>query len=656
MTVVDPMILNAFLNESQETIESLESDLSELENDPENSELINSVFRSLHTIKGNSSFLDLDNVTSVTHEAETLLDEIRSGRRPLEQTGIDFIYAVIDILRSMVANPEDPPETSSLVAQINQYRTGEGDESEAESESVIANAQETDSSTSTDSLLNLNATVEADQATDLDEDADALLKGMISAEEMAAASKRDSSTSASTSASKPKESVAQKKPSSKNVAPKIVNMLKIEESKVERMVNLVNELELLKYSMEKLPAQLEDENGDRNEAMLNLDLATSKISRITSELGSLVFGARLVPVNNVFRRFPRIVRDLANKLDKDIELQILNGSAELDKSIVEAIADPMTHLIRNAVDHGVEAPEYRMSHGKDRRGVITLNSFVQGNSVVIEIKDDGKGMDPELILRKAVEKGIVPRGKGNSMPDAEKLGLIFAPGFSTAEKVTDISGRGVGMDVVKSNINKLKGTVQIESQIGAGTTIQLRFPLSVVVSRCLFVYVGDVCCAVPLSQMEESIQIGKGELFSRPPRRLNSGEETMAVYSMQDLLWGKFQINPGTKTLSAVRVRRKDGKLIALIVDEFSIMEETIIHSVDSYVSSIPGIQGGVIRRDGSVSLALSIETLLETTFEKTPLAFAVSRERKRAEITDLKKLLEDANKITGGIFDFKTS
>ncbi len=548
MTIVDPIIFNAFLNESKEAVESLEADLVKLESDLENKNLINSVFRSLHTIKGNASFLDLDNITTVAHEAETLLDEVRSGKRKINQTSIDLVYSVVDVLQEMLEDPE--------MAQ----------------------------------------------------------------------------------------------------AIKSVNVLKVEESKIEHIVSLVHELELLRYSMEKLPAQLEGERGDISEGLFNLELATSKASRITSELGAIVFGARLVPVNNVFRRFPRIVRELAKKLDKKIELKVLNGSAKLDKSIVEAIADPMTHLIRNAVDHGVESPENRQAKGKKQQGTITLNSFVDGNLVVIEIKDDGKGMDPDLILYQAAEKGIIFRGKENTMSDSEKLGLIFAPGFSTAEQVTDISGRGVGMDVVKSNINKLKGMVQIESTLGIGTTIQLRFPFSVVVASCLYVYIDEVCYAIPLSQMEESIHIAKGELFTQSPQRLKSGEEAMAVYSLQELLTGKFQIKQGIKELPAVRVRRKDGRLIALIVDEFSIMEEAVIHSVDSYISSIPGIQGGVIRRDGLVSIALSIDSLLETTFKKIPLAYAVNKERKHPEITDLQKLIEDAREITDGVLDFKLS
>ena len=399
--------------------------------------------------------------------------------------------------------------------------------------------------------------------------------------------------------------------------------IRIEEAKVERMVNMVNELKIVRYTMEALPAMMDHMGEEARDLRFALELALSKMGRITGDLGALVYGARLVPVDNVFRKFPRVVRDLSQKLGKQIQLEIANGGAELDKSIVEAIADPMTHLIRNAADHGIEGPEGRKRAGKAVHGTITLNSFVDVNSVVIEIKDDGKGIDTDIVARKAVEKGIIPADKAMAMSYAEKLGLIFAPGFSTAEVVTDISGRGVGMDVVKSNINKLKGTVSIQSQVGKGTTIQLRFPLSVVVLRCLYAYASEVCYAIPLHQVDESLTIQRGQLHKKRPKPKEL-QEVFPVFSLNDLLWEQFSVPANSPALNALKVRGKDGSTYGLLVDRFSYMEEAIIHSVDSYISSIPGIQGGVIRKDGSVTVSLNLDGLYDRVASRKPLGWAM--------------------------------
>lgn len=556
MTVeVDPIILRAFLNESSESINQLETDLQALEHDYTNMELVNSIFRALHTIKGNSSFLDLSSITEVTHEAESILDRIRHGDDSLNQETIDVLFSVVDILRSMVADPSAKHSVSDVVAQLVNYSKSNRPITEFKS------AESPDKKSE-----------EASEA-------------------------RDTRIALPT--------------------------IRIEESKLERMVNLVNELKIVRHSLETLPEMLADAGEELRELRFSLDMAVSRVSRITSELGSLIYGARLVPVDNVFRKFPRVIRDLSQKLGKEIRLEIKNGSAELDKSIVEAIADPMTHLIRNAADHGIESPRERADRGKEAVGKVILDSYVDMNSVVIEITDDGRGIDTDIVAQKAVERKIISADKALTMTYADKLALIFAPGFSTAEVVTDISGRGVGMDVVKSNINRLKGTVQILSEVGRGTKIQLRFPLSIVVIRCLYVYAEEICYAIPLHQVAESLQIGEGQLYTQRPRAKEK-YDIFPIYALKDLLWDRFQLPPDTKQLSALKVKGRDGNYYGLLVDRFSFMEEAIVHSVDSYISSIPGIQGGVIRKDGTVSVSINLEGLYDRIANRKPLAWAM--------------------------------
>jgi two-component system chemotaxis sensor kinase CheA len=573
LAIVDPIILKAFLNESSESIQQLELDLHSLESDLNNKELLNSVFRALHTIKGNSSFLDLHSLTQVAHEAESILDRIRNDDDQLSQETIDVLFSVVEALRSMIEDPEGKQDMSAVLGQLLGY---------SKSNRPIVKAA--------------GASLNAKDACNFN------------------------------SAS-------------------LLPTIRIEEAKIERMVNMVNELKIIRFSMEAYPNMLKNiDSPAARELRLQLELAITKMSRISGDLGAIVYSARLVPVDNVFRKFPRIIRDLSKKLGKEIELEILNGSAELDKSIVEAIADPLTHLIRNAADHGIETSDERLRRGKPAVGKVILNSFVDVNSVVIEIRDDGKGIDVDVIARKAVEKNIISKAKVSEMSYADKLGLIFAPGFSTAESVTDISGRGVGMDVVKSNINKLKGTVSIHSDLGKGTKILLRFPLSVVSLHCLYAYVEKICYAIPLQQVEESLSLNRGDLYLQE-QPVAEGFCIFPLFALSDLLWDRFQVPSEVEQLNVLKFVAPDGKTYGLLVDSFSFMEEAVIHSVDSYISSISGIQGGVIRKDGTVTVSLNLDGLFERIKNRKPLAWAkhaLMSSEVTSEITDLPKTLYD--------------
>lgn len=557
MSIADPIILKAFFNESAEAINSLENDLSQLETDLTNENLLNSVFRALHTLKGNSSFLDLNQLTEMTHEAETILDRIRNRDDQLTQETIDVIFQVVEALRAMVANPEGKIDTAPVMKSLLEYSQS--------NRSVVP------SSTAKNDAM------------------DAPL-------------------------------------GEKSSPYQVVPTIRIEEVKLERIVNLVNELKILRFALEAIPAAIIASGSHSRELAFSVESGVSKLARISGELSALAYGARLVPTGQVFRKFPRIVRDLAAKLNKEIKLSILDDSAELDKSIIEAVADPMIHLIRNSCDHGIESAAERTRLGKSPVGSIILNSYLDVNAVVIEIRDDGRGIDTELVTAKAVEKGIISAAKAKDMTNAERLGLIFAPGFSTATQVTSVSGRGVGMDVVKSNINRLKGTVAIESTKGVGTVIQLRFPLSVVVIRCLYVLVGDFCYSVPLQQVSESLMVTGTSLHKiMPDLPGDSSNVVLPIYFLESLLWNHGQEFTNLENISVLRVRAPNNDEYGLVVDRFSFMEEAVIQSVDSYISSIPGIQGGIIRKDGTVTVALNLDGLHEEIKRKRPSAYVIA-------------------------------
>ncbi len=566
----DLELKRAFFTESEEILERLAVDLAGLQAKPKDMDLVNGLFRGLHTIKGNSSFLNMENVTRISHAAETLLDKARRHELPVSKEMLLIMQRVLSDLGVMIRDQETNLDITVPVAVIQRFLAGD---------------------------------------------------------------------------SKSVKQLAEAQVHSQSQEPKKVQLhsfVRVDEGKIGKILGLTSELELLRYALEAMPERMEALGAVGADLRFDMDLQVGKLSRLVRSLSGIVFGVRLVPVNQVFQRFPRVVKELAVKLGKNIDLKIVNGDAELDKSIVEAIGDPMTHLIRNSADHGIESVGERKRMGKNPMGVIRLNSFVRGNFVYIEISDDGRGIDGDKILKKAVEKGIVPSDKAHAFTDSQKLALIFAPGFSTAEKVTDISGRGVGMDVVKSNINKLKGTVLIESEPGRGTIIQLRFPMSVVVLFSLFLEVNKTTCAIPVDQIDESIDVLPGELLGKIPE----GEDPtkfLGLISLKSLLWDTPPEADDRAIYHSLRFKDPRGKQLAFVVDDFSSIEEAIVQSVDSYIAALPGLQGASIRKDGSVALVLDVQNIMHMAENAKPFAYVRIKERV-LEKDSLSNFLEFAN------------
>lgn len=567
-------LLRAFLLESTEILGRVEADLATLANQPGDADVINSLFRSIHTIKGNSSFLDLENITRLSHAAETLLDKARKGELPVAGPVPVIVTQVLDELRSMIEDQNTGLDVSHTVRVIERFLAGD-----LEAVRLLGAAQ--------------NAPAPAPTANPSAPAAEAPAK---------------ISTGSFT---------------------------RVDDDKIAKILSVASELEILRYALERIPEKMEVLGPQLADLRFEADLQISKLTRISRSLSSLVFGVRLVPVNQVFQRFPKVIQDLGRKLGKDIKLQIVNGDAELDKFIVEAIAEPMTHLIRNSADHGIETAEERVKAGKAPQGTVRLNSYVRANFVFIEIADDGRGIDGNKVLAKAIEKGIVPAEKAPSFTESQKLALIFAPGFSTAEQVTDISGRGVGMDVVKSNINRLKGTVILDSTVGKGTLIQLRFPMSMAVLFSLFIQVGETACSIPVEQIDESMDYFPGELLERVPDDEDPAD-FLALYSIRNLLWGdEGQSVDSRRAFHTLRFKEHAGR--AFIVEEFASIEEAIVQSVDSYIAALPGLQGATIRKDGSVALVLNPQAINEIADKMQPLAYV----RKQVRVMEGEGLAE---------------
>lgn len=369
-------------------------------------------------------------------------------------------------------------------------------------------------------------------------------------------------------------------------------------------MNLIGELIINRNRYTMLARRLEDDtNVVIAEVAQDLSETTYAMARISDDLQDTIMKVRMVPVSSVFSRFPRLVRDLSRKSGKEVDLILEGEETELDKSVVEVIGDPLVHLIRNAVDHGVESEDERVAKGKKAKGKVTLRAYHKGNSVAIEIEDDGKGIDPEKMREVAVRKGIVSPDEAKAMDDREAMELIFAPGFSSAEKITDISGRGVGMDVVRTNIKNLKGSVSIHSEIGKGTRFTLSLPLTLAIIDALMVNVAGEMYAIPLDAVSETTKIEARRLTDVKGRKaVTLRGEVLGIASLSELLG----LPKGDKqdVLSVVVIHDNDRRL-GLVVDRLLERQEIVIKPLGAYLGDLKGISGATIMGDGSVILIL---------------------------------------------------
>jgi two-component system chemotaxis sensor kinase CheA len=381
------------------------------------------------------------------------------------------------------------------------------------------------------------------------------------------------------------------------------NTIRVEHAKLDHLMNLIGELIINRNRFAMLARDLAA-GGDPHEVAQHLQETTDAMTRISDDLQDTIMHVRMLPVHTVFSKFPRLIRDLSRKSGKQVELITEGEETELDKSVVEVIGDPLVHILRNAVDHGLEPPEERRRQGKPETGRVWVRAAHKGNAVVIEVEDDGRGIDPEVMRQKGVEKGLITPEQARSMDDAAARELIFAPGFSTAAQVTDISGRGVGMDVVRTNIKELKGSVQVTSEVGKGTRFTLSLPLTLAIIDALLVRVSGHIFAIPLDAVSETTKIPK-ESISRVNRRdaVTLRGEVVALVHLADILGLPTAPRPD-KTLPTVLIAVQDRRL-GLVVDELLLRQDVVIKALGDYLGDIPGISGATILGDGRVILIL---------------------------------------------------
>ena len=685
-------ILQDFLVESFELIEQLDQDLVELENTPEDLELLNGIFRVAHTVKGASSFLNFDVLTHLTHHMEDVLNKARHGELVLVPDIMDVVLESIDLMKALLETIRDTSadagiDVADCVIKLDAITKGESPASveaptvleevvtepepepdydsmddgavEDEIQRLLSERQEQDKAKRQAKIdagepVLAAPSIEEEPAEEPDYDnmddneIEAEIERLLSERQNEDKAKRQAKIDAGETVlaapsieeevlatpapeptpepipepepvaaptpapvvPKPKKADAQAAAPTKRAPAAVEQTIRVDVKRLDHLMNLIGELVLAKNRLIKINDDVE-ERYEGEEFLEELNQVVSIVSLVTTDLQIAVMKTRMLPIGKVFNKFPRMIRDLSRELNKNIELEISGEETELDKSIVEEIGDPLVHIIRNSCDHGVETPDIRTGQGKSETGTIGLKAYNEGNQIVIQIDDDGKGLDANMLKNKSLEKGIITEKEADSMSDKEAFTLIFKPGFSTAAAVTSVSGRGVGMDVVKTNIEKLNGIIDIDSEIGVGTSMKLKIPLTLAIIQALLVGVQEEYYAIPLASVLETVRISKDEIYTVEGRSvMRLREEVLSLVHIGDI----FEVERilDSAEYAYVVVLGLGTSKIGLIVDTLVGQEEIVIKSLGDYLKGIEGIAGATIRGDGGVTLIVDVVALMQ--------------------------------------------
>ena len=652
-------ILEEFLIEADEILANLDQDLIELESNPEDKELLNKIFRGMHTLKGGAGFLGLTSIVEIAHKIEDIFNKLRNDELHLTSEMMDVIFEGVDKLKEAIdmlkENDEIPDEEDikDLLNKLEQILSGE---TVIEAEVVSDSNQGSEKAESTTMDFEFVPGVDEDikklilqyPGKDLGEILEELIllppderppleviekleqliaegkdvKDLIipkekekkesekieklEEEEAKIEAEKPVEQEKSQPKTEPKPAPKETTQTKKKKSEKKEEVIRVDVDRVETLMNLVGELVLDRNRIVKLASGLEA-NCDSSDTIEELIDSITGMSRTVSDLQDAVMKLRMQPVKKIFSKFPRIVRDLAKKLNKKVNLILEGEDTEIDRSILDKLEDPLIHLVRNAIDHGIEPPEERIKAGKPEVGTIKLSAYQEGDRIIISIEDDGRGINVEKVKQKAIEKGLITPEQAENMSDKEAYELLFMPGFSTADQVSEVSGRGVGMDVVASTIHSLRGTIEVESEPGKGTKFIMKLPLTVAIIRTLMVGANDRIFAIPLYSVVEIVRyepenvkkIGQFKSFMLR-------EEVYLLFSLNEL----FDIeDEGEKQfIVIVRVGEKN---IAIAVEELFGEEEIVIKPLGKLLENVQGIAGATITGDGRVVLIVDTNSLI---------------------------------------------
>ncbi len=572
-------IINDFIVESSELIEKVIQDIVTIEENHDD-EVVNGIFRAVHTVKGTSSFLGFNSLAGLAHKGEDLLGMVRKGEIKINKEIADALLEALDLMKSMMESIKDKGvdegDASSIIKELE--RLGNVDKKmlgEILVEEKVLTKNE------------LEAVLEKQKV-----DQDKKIGEIVVEEKLITEGQLNNILTKQKTQHKDDQTV------------------RIDVKKLDELMNLVGELVLGKNRLIMVKT-LAKRGSENNSVMDNLEEVSNYIEVITNDLQLSIMKARLVPMSKVFNKVPRMVRDLCNEFKKDIGLKISGEETELDRSLIESLHDPLIHIIRNSVDHGVETPEDRRHAGKEEKGQLSISAYNEGNHVIIEIFDDGKGINVQAVKEKVKEKGIMGESEINNLSDKDVMNLVFIPGLSTAKKLSSVSGRGVGMDVVKTNIEKMNGQVYIDSEQGKWTKLIIKLPLTLAIMRALIVKIAEEFYAIPLSNVIELVKIKEGLTKS-----VDKNEVLMLRDSIVPILdMSKVFLSEDNNGHGGYLVICRIGeKTIGVKVQSVIGQEEVVIKPLGEFMGNVNGVGGATIRGDGKVILILDIPAMINNS------------------------------------------
>lgn len=582
-------ILQDFLVESGDLLADVEHKLVNLEQRPDDAELLNDIFRGFHTIKGGASFLNAHNLVGLCQQTESLFDKLRTHKLTLSAELMDVIMAAMASVRSMFEQMQHQqlptPADAELLHLLQLGLEGQLDASASAKVESLPHAVG-------NSVLAQDAPLETkpDWGAFL-----AALTGKVTEAAQAPKPPMPVSRPAAAVASTAKGQTASKAGAD--------NSIRVDTGRLDQVLNLSGEIGLTKNRLMSLRSDILGGRHDA-ETLTALDASINHLSLLVSDLQNAVMKTRMQPIGRLFQKYPRLARDLARQLGKEVELELVGEDTEIDKTMVEDLGDPLIHIIRNAVDHGIEMPDERTVAGKPVKAVVRLEACQEGDHILIRISDDGKGMNPAKLQAKAIEKGLISAEEARGLSDTQSFNLIFLPGFSTAEKVTDVSGRGVGMDVVRTKVQRLNGQVSIDSVAGVGTTFTISLPLTLAILPVLLVKLEEQPFAVPLSMVREIIPVNENEIQRIGGKATMSIRgEILPVQSLADLLgWPKAPHSFGV-------ILRSVNSVFVLTVDGLAGRDDAVIKPLDDFKPK--GVSGVTTMANGQIVLILDMAELL---------------------------------------------
>jgi two-component system chemotaxis sensor kinase CheA len=571
-------IIAEFVTESEETLDKIDPLFIELEAKGDDKEILNRLFRSVHTIKGAAGFLGFQSMVDVSHSAENIMKKLREGGITVSRQLMDVVLKSVDMLRLLLKHVKDKDGVQENTAPL---------------------VQELDRA--------LEAALAASGAAPSAEPA-----ASAAAPEPAAAPREPQKAAATPAPVLHDVAIAESGQQGEAARPESLQTLRVEVNKIDKVMDLTGEVVLVRNRLLNIVNRLEHQYSDDHDVQSLLE-AVSFLDLITSDMQLGVMKMRMQPIAKVFSKFPRLVRDLAGPLGKYVDLKVDGEDTEVDKSVIEQIGDPMVHIIRNAIDHGLELPRDRIAKGKSEKGTITISASQRGNQIVIEVSDDGRGIDIEKVKAKALQKRLITEDEAVRITDEAAINLIFLPGFSTAEVATELSGRGVGMDVVKTNISKLNGTVEIATHKERGSVFTIHIPLTLAIIQTLMVRSGNARYAIPLAPVEETLTVSEGDVSDM------GGAEALIIrgkvyplFALSSTIGGSQDSKNSCKYAVVVAI---GDKRFCIGVDELLGQEEVVIKTVSGINTGSSFILGATITGDGKVVFILDLAAISKNAY-----------------------------------------